>query len=105
MSIGRIEVIYGPMFSGKSSELLRLVKRFQHARKNCLVLNYLHDNRYSSDELMSTHDRYLLYYPGKLIELSKLIALTRSKIKPKLTKLWPLMKDNFLKILSNLLKN
>ena len=73
MSIeGRIEVIYGPMFSGKSSELLRLVKRFQHAHKKCLVVNYLHDNRYSSDELMSTHDRYTHTYSDKLTKLSKL---------------------------------
>ena len=54
---GHIEVIYGPMFSGKSSELLRKVRRYQHARKNCLVVNYLHDNRYSQDEVMTTHDK------------------------------------------------
>jgi thymidine kinase len=44
---GTIEIIYGPMFSGKSSELLRKIRRFEHARKRCLVLNYSHDNRYS----------------------------------------------------------
>ena len=54
---GSIEVIYGPMFSGKSSELLRKVRRYQHARKKCLVVNYLHDNRYSKDEVMMTHDK------------------------------------------------
>jgi thymidine kinase len=46
---GRIEVIYGPMFSGKSSELLRKIRRFGHAKKKCLVINYMHDNRYSED--------------------------------------------------------
>lgn len=54
---GHIEVIYGPMFSGKSSELLRKVRRYQHAKKKCLVINYMHDNRYSAEEVMSTHDR------------------------------------------------
>lgn len=56
--VGEIEVIYGPMFSGKSSELLRKVRRYTHAKKSCLVVNYLQDNRYSKEEVMSTHDRY-----------------------------------------------
>ncbi len=30
---GFIEVIYGPMFSGKSSEMLRKVRRYRHAKK------------------------------------------------------------------------
>lgn len=55
---GHIEVIYGPMFSGKSSELLRKVRRYQHAKKNCVIINYLNDNRYSTEEVMSTHDKY-----------------------------------------------
>jgi thymidine kinase len=56
-SQGHICLIYGPMFSGKSSELLRKIRRYQHARKDCLVINYMHDNRYSGEEVMSTHDR------------------------------------------------
>lgn len=47
---GSIEVILGPMFSGKSSELLRKVRRYEHARKRCLVINYLHDNRYTQSD-------------------------------------------------------
>jgi thymidine kinase len=53
---GSIELIYGPMFSGKSSELLRKIRRYQHARKSCLVVNYKHDNRYSDKEEVVTHD-------------------------------------------------
>jgi len=48
------------MFSGKSSELHRRVKRHQIAKKNCLVLNYISDNRYSFDEVSATHDKQLL---------------------------------------------
>jgi thymidine kinase len=44
---GHIELILGPMFSGKSSEMMRKVRRYEHARKSCLVINYLNDNRYS----------------------------------------------------------
>ena len=44
---GKIELIYGPMFSGKTSEMIRRVKRHQHAQKKCLIVNYAKDNRYS----------------------------------------------------------
>lgn len=54
---GKIEVIYGPMFSGKSSELQRRVRRLKYAKKNCLVINYAKDNRYSDEEVASTHDK------------------------------------------------
>lgn len=54
---GSIQIIMGPMFSGKSSELMRLVKRFTIADRNCLVLNYAADNRYSSEGKVSTHDK------------------------------------------------
>jgi thymidine kinase len=56
-SSGSIEVIYGPMFSGKSSELIRKVKRYEHAKKKCVVINYFKDNRYAFDSNMATHDR------------------------------------------------
>jgi thymidine kinase len=52
-----IEVILGPMFSGKSSELLRKVRRFEIARKKCLVINYTNDTRYSNEDVMATHDK------------------------------------------------
>lgn len=58
---GHICLIYGPMFSGKSSELLRKIRRYQHAKKKCLIVNYLHDNRYSKEDVMATHDKYFLY--------------------------------------------
>jgi thymidine kinase len=45
------------MFSGKSSELLRKIRRYQHAKKNCIVINYAHDNRYSTEDVMATHDK------------------------------------------------
>jgi len=55
---GFIEIIFGPMFSGKSTELLRKVKRYTIAQKKCLVISYAKDNRYSNDDVVSTHDRY-----------------------------------------------
>ena len=59
--LGHIELIIGPMFSGKSSEMQRKVRRYQHARKKCLVINYVNENRYSFEEVASTHDKYLSF--------------------------------------------
>lgn len=53
---GRIELIMGPMFAGKSTELLRRVKRLEISGKKCLSIKYSNDDRYSA-ECISTHDR------------------------------------------------
>ncbi|XP_028912821.1 thymidine kinase, cytosolic isoform X3 [Ornithorhynchus anatinus] len=52
---GQIQVILGPMFSGKSTELMRRVRRFQIAQYKCLVIKYAKDVRYGHS--FSTHDR------------------------------------------------
>ena len=54
---GHIDLILGPMFSGKSTELQRKVNRYQFARKRCMVVNYAHDNRYTDESCVSTHDQ------------------------------------------------
>ena len=53
---GRIELIIGPMFAGKSTELLRRVKRHQISGKRCLNIKYIMDDRYSND-CIATHDK------------------------------------------------
>jgi len=53
---GHIELICGPMFSGKSTELLRRLKRYEIAGHNILRIKYSKDVRYSADSI-STHDR------------------------------------------------
>ncbi|XP_014842061.1 PREDICTED: thymidine kinase, cytosolic [Poecilia mexicana] len=55
-SRGQIQIIFGPMFSGKSTELMRRVRRFQVAQYKCLVIKYAKDIRYS-DSGMATHDK------------------------------------------------
>jgi thymidine kinase len=52
---GSIEVICGSMFSGKTEELLRRVKRAQIARQKIQVFKPLIDSRYSADHVQS-HD-------------------------------------------------
>jgi thymidine kinase len=40
---GTIEMIIGPMFAGKSTELIRKVKRHEISGKRCLYVKYLQD--------------------------------------------------------------
>lgn len=44
---GELQLIIGPMFSGKSTELVRRMRRFQHAKLQCLVVKSSLDRRYS----------------------------------------------------------
>ncbi|GAB6021992.1 Thymidine kinase, cytosolic [Chamberlinius hualienensis] len=53
---GSIQLILGPMFSGKTTELIRRLKRYQIARHKCLVIKYANDIRYNNESL-STHDK------------------------------------------------
>jgi len=55
--IGWIEVICGPMFSGKSEELIRRLRRARIARKRVQVFKPTLDNRYSTDEIVSHSDQ------------------------------------------------
>jgi len=54
--LGWIEVICGPMFSGKSEELIRRLRRALIARKRVQVFKPVLDNRYSADEIVSHGD-------------------------------------------------
>ncbi len=50
---GWVEVICGPMFSGKTEEIIRRIRRLEYAKKNVLVFKPVIDNRYSVDEIVS----------------------------------------------------
>ena len=57
-----LEVIIGPMFSGKTSELIRLVEREVYAKRKGAIFKAAFDNRYSVREVV-THNglRYDAY--------------------------------------------
>ena len=55
-NLGWIEVICGPMFSGKSEELIRRLRRATIARKRVQVFKPTIDTRYSRDEIASHGD-------------------------------------------------
>jgi thymidine kinase len=50
---GWIEVICGSMFSGKTEELIRRIKRAQFANQKLLLFKPSIDNRYSEDSVVS----------------------------------------------------
>ena len=54
--VGWIEVISGPMFSGKSEELIRRLRRARFARRRVQVFKPVIDDRYSHDEIVSHGD-------------------------------------------------
>jgi thymidine kinase len=53
---GSVEVITGVMFSGKSEELLRRVRRAMIARRNVQVFKSQLDDRYGGIHRISSHD-------------------------------------------------
>lgn len=55
--IGWIEIVCGPMFSGKSEELIRRLRRAKIARKRVQVFKPSLDDRYALDEIVSHGDQ------------------------------------------------
>jgi thymidine kinase len=70
-SSGSIEVITGPMFSGKSEELIRRLRRAQIARLPTEVFKHRVDNRYSPDHVVS-HSEWRL--PSSIVDSASEIA-------------------------------
>ena len=53
MNNGWIEIICGPMFCGKTEELIRRLKRALIAKKNVSIFKPLIDDRYSTNHIVS----------------------------------------------------
>lgn len=62
---GWIEVICGSMFSGKTEELIRRVRRAQIARQKVELFKPVIDTRYSNDEIVSHDDQKL---PSRVVK-------------------------------------
>ena len=54
---GWIEIICGPMFSGKTEELIRRMVRAQYAKQKVAIFKPKTDNRYSDDYIVSHNKR------------------------------------------------
>ncbi len=51
--VGRVEVVCGPMFAGKTEELLRRVRRAVIAGRHVVVVSHALDTRHGADRLAS----------------------------------------------------
>jgi len=60
---GWIEIIAGGMFSGKSEELIRRLRRALIARQRVQVFKPIVDDRFASDDIVSRDDRRLKASP------------------------------------------
>ena len=69
-----LELILGPMFSGKTTELIEKYKEIKEKGYDGCVINYIDDKRYSETRL-SSHDGLMI----DCIQLKKLKELDEIK--------------------------
>ncbi len=50
-----ITLLFGPMFSGKTTSLLAYERRFLIAKKHCILIKWSGDNRYTIEDKIITH--------------------------------------------------
>ena len=53
---GRIEIILGPMFSGKTTRLIETIRKYTYKAKKTIMIKYYADQRYSEKSEVITHD-------------------------------------------------
>ena len=53
---GKIELILGPMFSGKSTRLIEVIRKYTYKAKKTIMIKYYADKRYSEKSEIVTHD-------------------------------------------------
>ena len=53
---GRIELILGPMFSGKSTRLIEIIRKYVYKAKKTIMIKFFADKRYSEKSEVVTHD-------------------------------------------------
>ncbi|MFB6262212.1 MAG: thymidine kinase [Bradymonadaceae bacterium] len=73
---GWLEVICGPMFSGKTEELIRRLKRAEYAEQDVQIFKPTLDDRFEDESLVS-HDESMI--PGVAVES---VAEMRDRLDP-----------------------
>lgn len=53
---GYLKLIIGPMFAGKSTELIRIMRMYKAIGKNILPINHILNDRYGSPTNITTHN-------------------------------------------------
>lgn len=54
---GKITLIVGPMFSGKSTKLMKHINICRLQKRTTVVVKFDMDKRYSNENKLVTHDR------------------------------------------------
>jgi thymidine kinase len=57
---GYLKIIIGPMFSGKTSELINISRLYKLCNISSCIINYNEDTRYGPSDLLATHDNIMV---------------------------------------------
>lgn len=77
---GNIHLIFGPMFSGKTTELLRLYNRSKIAGQNCILIKYDKDTRYDVSNIITHNGMKTDANIDKIFNLHNLSDMTTNPI-------------------------
>ena len=69
-----LHLIIGCMFSGKSSELIKIINKYRLLEKKILAINHIFDKRYGSDKIIS-HDKN----ETSCLQLESLMSIVKTK--------------------------
>ena len=78
-----LELVIGPMFSGKSTTILRRVKRAEVIGINTLIVTSVTDTRYNTNtNLVKTHDKQMVDAIGldNIKEITRFAAFQNAKL-------------------------
>lgn len=78
-SEGYLELILGPMFSGKTSTLKKIYDQCIYCNIPVMVINYEDDNRYCDASFMSTHDKIMIPCV-KGLSISEILEINKEKL-------------------------
>jgi thymidine kinase len=109
MNAGYLEIILGPMYSGKTSRLVEVYNKCKFCNILVSVINHTIDNRYD-EELLSTHDKVKIpcikterlmdfWLDPKINILEDRLSIEdRLNILPKLKEIWQICRSEVILI-------
>jgi len=81
---GKLEIIAGSMFSGKTEELMRRLKRAEYAKQNVLTIKHHIDQRYSKEQTCivshAGQERYAFVIADDVRGFEKILELAQSNV-------------------------
>lgn len=72
MSNGFLHIIFGPMFSGKSTKLINEINNLKMYKKNILIINSIKDNRVDNNYIKTHNNTKYEAIKVKDLDLSKI---------------------------------